>query len=77
MEITDIPTLQLRSNKITSEKGYVIDTINPGEDNLYTADKVCRVVEILVDNIFAKFGGCFFVRPLGFQWKQIVPAPAS
>ena len=31
--------------KITSGKGYFIDTINPGGDNLYTADKICTMVE--------------------------------
>ena len=31
--------------KITSEKGYFIDTISPGGDNLYTADQICRMVE--------------------------------
>ena len=46
--------------KITSGKGYFIDTINPGGDNLYTADQICRMVEFLIDNIFVKFGGCLF-----------------
>ena len=45
--------------KITSGKGYFIDTINPGGDNLYTADQICRMVEFLIDNILVKFGGCF------------------
>ena len=26
--------------KITDGKGYFIDTINPGGDNLYTADQI-------------------------------------
>ena len=59
--------------KITSGKGYFKDTINPGGDNLYTADQICRMVEFLIDNIFVKFGGCLFARSLGFQWEQIVP----
>ena len=58
--------------KITSGKGYFIDTINPGGDNLYTADQICRMVEFLIDNIFVKFGGCLFIRSLGFQWERIV-----
>ena len=48
--------------KITSGKGYFIDTINPGGDNLYTADQICRMVEFLIDNIFVKLGECPFVR---------------
>ena len=30
--------------KITSVKGYFIDTINPGRDNLYTVDQICRML---------------------------------
>ena len=51
--------------KITSGKGYFIDTINPGGDNLYTADQICRMVEFLTDNIFVKFGGCLFRQVIG------------
>ena len=59
MEVTDIPTLKLRV------EGYFIDTINPGGDNLYTADQICRMVEFLTDNIFVKFGGCLFHQVIG------------
>ena len=51
--------------KITSGKGYFIDTINPGGDNLYTADQICRMVGFLIDNIFVKFGGCLFRQVIG------------
>ena len=52
--------------KITSEKEYFIDAINPGGgNNLYTADQTCRMVEFLIDNIFVKFGGCFFRQVIG------------
>ena len=51
--------------KITSGKGYFIDTINPGGDNLYTADQIRRMVEFLIDNIFVKFGGCLFRQVIG------------
>ena len=51
--------------KITSGKGYFIDTINPGGDNLYTADQICRMVEFLIDNIFVKFRGCLFRQVIG------------
>ena len=46
--------------KIISGKGYFIDTINPGGDNLCTADQICRMVDLLIDNNFVKFGGCLF-----------------
>ena len=51
--------------KITSGKGYFINTINAGGDNLYTADQICRMVEFLINNIFAKFGGCLFRQVIG------------
>ena len=51
--------------KITGGKGYLIDTINPGGDNLYTADQICRMVEFLIDNIFVKFGVCLFRQVIG------------
>ena len=51
--------------KITSGKGYFIDTINPGGDNLYTADQISTMVEVLIDNIFVKFGGCLFRQVIG------------
>ena len=55
--------------KITSGKGYFIDTINPGGDNLYTADQICRMVEFLIDNIFVKFGGCLFRQVIGIPME--------
>ena len=60
MEVTDIPTLKLRV-----ERGYFIETIDPGGDNLFTADQICRMVEFLIDNIFVKFGGCLFRQVIG------------
>ena len=51
--------------KITSGKGYFIDTINSGGDNLHTADQICRKVEFLNDNIFVKFEGCLFRQVIG------------
>ena len=42
---------------------------DPGGDNLYTADQICRMVKFLIDYIFVKFGGCLFrqviVIPMG------------
>ena len=37
--------------KITDGNGYFIDTIILGEDNMYTADQRCRMVEFLIGNI--------------------------
>ena len=51
--------------KIISVKGYFIDTISPGGDNLHTADQICRMVEFLIDNIFVKFGGYLFRQIIG------------
>ena len=60
MEGTDITHI-----KITSGKGHFIDTIDPGGDNLYTADQICRMEEFLIDNIFVKFGECLFRQVIG------------
>ena len=43
MEVTDIPILILQVEK--GYIGYIIDTINPGGDNLSTADQIHRMVE--------------------------------
>ena len=59
--------------KITSRKGYFIDTINPGRDSLYTPDQICSVIDFLIDNICVKFEGCSFVKSLGFHWKIVAP----
>ena len=59
--------------KITSGKGYFIDTINPGGDNLYTADQIWRMVEFLNDNIFEKFGGCFSSGHWGSNGNELCP----
>ena len=65
--------------KITSERGYFIDTINPGGgNNLYTADQTCRMVEFLIDNIFVKFGGFLFRQVIGIPMgMNCVPLPAD
>ena len=56
--------------KITSGKGYFIDTINLGGDNLYTADQICRMVEFLIDNIFVKFRDCLFRQVIGIPVRM-------
>ena len=38
--------------KVTRGKGYFTDDINGGEDNMYTADNICKMIEFLIDNIF-------------------------
>ena len=44
----------------------IIDTMNPGGDNLYTADQICRMVESLIDNInptqYAEESNCYKCR---------------
>ena len=52
-----------------SGKGYFIDNINLGGDNLYTADQICRMVEFLIDNIFVKFGGSLFRQVIGIPMR--------
>ena len=58
--------------KITSGKGYFMDTINPGGDKLYTADQI----EFLIDNIFFTFGGCLFRQVIGIPMgRNCAPHP--
>ena len=33
--------------------------------NMYTVDNICKMIEFLVDNIFAQFGGCLFRQIIG------------
>ena len=51
-----------------------IDLIS-GEDNMYSTNQICRMIEFLNDNIFIKFGNAFFVRSLEFQWLLPLPPP--
>ena len=48
--------------EITGGKGYFTETINLGEDNLYTEDQICRMVEFPIDNInqtqYAEVSNC-------------------
>ena len=59
--------------KITSGKGYFIDTINSGGDNLYTADQICRKGGVFDLSLLLSLEDVFFIRSLGFQWERIVP----
>ena len=45
------------NRKLGQSKGYVINSINGGGEKMYTADKLCNMIDFLVDNIFVKFGG--------------------
>ena len=48
--------------KVTRAKGYFTHDINGGEDKMYTADNICKMIEFLINNIFVQFGGCLFIR---------------
>ena len=51
--------------KITRAKGCFTHDINGGEDNMYTADNICKMIEFLSDNIFVQFGGCLSCQVIG------------
>ena len=38
---------------------------------MYTADQICAMIDFLVDNIFVKFGGVYFVRLLESLGNQL------
>ena len=46
-------------------KGYFTHDINGGGDNMYTANNICKMIELLIDNIFGQFGGCLFRQVIG------------
>ena len=51
--------------KVTRAKGYVTQDINGGEDGMYTADNICKMIEFLIENIFVQFGGGLFRKMIG------------
>ena len=51
--------------KVTKAQGYFTHDINGGDDNMYTADNICKMIEILIDNIFVQFGGCLSCQVIG------------
>ena len=65
-----------RYTHIQLQVEYFIDTINPGGDNLYTAHRMCRMVESLIDSIFVKFGGYLLGQVIGIPMRMKC-APAN
>ena len=61
--------------KITSGKGYFIDTIIPGGDNLDTGDQICRMVKFFIDEMFVKFRGCLFRQVIGIPMETNCAPP--
>ena len=51
--------------KVTRAKGYFTHNMNGGGDNMYTADNICKMIEVLIDNIFMLFGGRLFRQVIG------------
>ena len=61
---TDIPTLKLQMERGISYTPSILV-----EDNLYSANQICRMVEFLIDSIFVKFGGCLFHQVFGIPME--------
>ena len=53
--------------KVTRGKGYLTHDINGSGGNMYTADAICKMIELFIDNIFVQFGGCLFRQIIGIQ----------
>ena len=51
--------------KVTRAQGYFTHDINGRGDNMYTADNICKMIEVLIDNIFVQFGGRLFCQVIG------------
>ena len=55
--------------KVTRAQGYFTHDINGGDDNMYTADNICKIIEVLIDNIFVQFGGRLFHQVTGIPMR--------
>ena len=55
--------------KVTRSKGYSTHDINGGEDNMHTADNICKMIEVLIDNILVQFGWCLFRQVIGIPMR--------
>ena len=62
--------------KVASAKGYFTHDINDGGDNMYTADNICKMIKLLIDNIFVQFGGRLFRQLIGIPMEtNCAPLP--
>ena len=39
---------------------------------MYTADNICRMIEVLIDNIFVQLGGCLFRQVIEIPMERTV-----
>ena len=54
--------------KVGSNKSYFTsDPLNG--DNKYTANDICKMIEFLVDNMYARFGGQLFWQMVGILMR--------
>ena len=62
--------------KVTRAKVCFTHDINGSEDNMYTADNICKRIEFLIDNFFRRLFHQIIGIPMGtkleFQWERIV-----
>ena len=49
----------LHPHNVGQRKGYFNNSINGSGEKMYTVDQMCNMVDVLADNMFVKFGGCF------------------
>ena len=45
--------------KVTRSEGYLTHDINSAGDNMYAASNICKMTELLIDNIFCSLEGVF------------------
>ena len=57
--------------KVTRTKGHFTHEINGGGEKMYTADNNCKMIELLIDNIFVQFGGRLFHQVIGIPMGTI------
>ena len=55
--------------KVTRSKGYLAHDISGSGDNMYTPDRICKMIEFFIDNIFVQFGRCLFHQVIGISME--------
>ena len=58
--------------KVGRNKSHFTSDLLNG-NNKYTANDICKMIELLVNNTYVRFGGQVFRQMVGILWEQTVP----
>ena len=65
-------TTRYKHIKVCRNKSYFTSDPLNGE-NKYTANDICKLIEVLVNNIYVRFGGQLFRQMVGIPMRTTVP----